>query len=438
MGGEPPVAEEADAFGYRADGWSWPVGHIITYRTTGVTGANIVPAAGSTQGTIDQVNAAALRAMNTWKADSHLSFLFRSSGAVDIEIKFGTMTTSSHVAETGETSHDITISKDRLWSVEASLPSGRYDLEAVLLHELGHSIGLWHSSAYDSVMEKSVETSPIARRSLSVDDKVAVSRLYDQWTYDVTLPNGVDVGTGADGSVWVVSVDQIIRKWNGSTYDGTECCGSRIAVEPSGKPWVVAPNGTIWRRLSATAGTSNWSQITGCATDIGIGGSSGSGVVYVLGCGRVAGGYDVYKFVNGAFQPIPQGGSAVRISVNRNGYVWVANEYGDVYSLGTPVNSVWTYQGEGAADIAVGPVRTQVNSGLGDIDYAFVLAFDQKVWSYNVQYGNEFNPSQFWPSVNTWWQLSDPNALGTSIAVASNGTPWTAGASAGGVRHPRR
>jgi hypothetical protein len=65
-----------------------------------------------------------------------------------------------------------------------------------------------------------------------------------------------DIGIGADGSVWVIGVDDhrdghSIYRFNGSGWDKVSGKASQISVGPDGEPWVVNREGDIYRSWGA-------------------------------------------------------------------------------------------------------------------------------------------------------------------------------------------
>ncbi len=64
----------------------------------------------------------------------------------------------------------IEIDASRRWSEDAVVPADALDLETVLLHELGHAVGLDHSRHYQAIMRAGIKPGHAPRRALHEDD----------------------------------------------------------------------------------------------------------------------------------------------------------------------------------------------------------------------------------------------------------------------------
>jgi kumamolisin len=64
---------------------------------------------------------------------------------------------------------------------------------------------------------------------------------------------GVDIGIGANGSVWVVTnpptQEPSIFHWNGRSWDAVEGAAVATSVRPDGLPWIVTPYAEIYVRV---------------------------------------------------------------------------------------------------------------------------------------------------------------------------------------------
>lgn len=125
-----------------------------------------------------------LRAIATWNAKTCSSPVFVLTDDEDgvlIEIrpildnwKFG-KAIAAHTDIDSDKFHGdirhvvIEIDATRTWSGATSVPSDALDLESVLLHELGHALGLAHSRNQDAVMRAGIKPGQ-TRRVLHDDD----------------------------------------------------------------------------------------------------------------------------------------------------------------------------------------------------------------------------------------------------------------------------
>ncbi len=137
----------------------------------------------------------------------------------------------------------------------------------------------------------------------------------------------LDIGIGADGSVWAAYYEGIYR-WNGLGWDNYGGSGSRIDVGPDGTPWVVGFSDRIF-----TLTSNGWLQLPGEAGDIGVG---ADGSVWVIGTPDE----DFFNFDGIDLQGIYRWngfdwdqveGNGLDISVGPNGEPWVTNAYGEIF-----------------------------------------------------------------------------------------------------------
>ncbi|HPH86514.1 MAG TPA: hypothetical protein PLC48_13680 [Ferruginibacter sp.] len=135
-----------------------------------------------------------------------------------------------------------------------------------------------------------------------------------------------------------------------------------------------------------------WSQLSGAASDIGIG---ANGSVWIIGTNSVNGGYGIFHW-NGSNWDAVDGG-AVRIAVDPNGTPWVLNDKRQIFRR---EGNGWKEVGGLARDIGIGSDGTVWVIGTTPVGGGF------EIFRYN---GNG-------------WQKTDGGAI--RIAVDNNGLAW--------------
>ncbi len=317
----------------------------------------------------------------------------------------------------------ITLDIAENWSMSAQTPSNAVDLQSVVLHELGHAMGLSHSGFPGAVMYP-VLGAGAQNRALALDDRLGVRPIYDKYVQVPETAN--DIGAGADGSVWKIgttpappnTADHNISKWNGSSWDvDTSGYAVRISVAPDGTPWVVNALGNVFHKSSSSPSSGTWQYFPGLsASDIGV----SAGGVWALSTTAVAGGFQIYSLQGQQWILEPNIG-AVRIAVDSNGIPWAVQASGAV---------IWRYEGWGtvpgisnALDIALPPGPL--------LAYAWavnnVSAGQQGLTLWDMQSSVSGSAPFFAPSVAQWWQAPFNSSAGAATAVASagpNGRPW--------------
>jgi hypothetical protein len=387
-------------------------------------------------------------AVNTWKAQTSLHFTEIASGSYDISISFGTIQCWPFVPcntdawavtwlpdITGNHS-DIRINTGKRWYYgTGDVPQDNLtgDYQSVVLHELGHAIGLDHSSIggdgwWGTIMYPGIAAGA-NKRTLSVDDKIAVSTHYDQW--QLMDSDTTDVGIGANGDVWVVAGDHSVWTLRGGGWHWTGADASRITVAPNGWPFVIAGwgDGSIWYRNSNSPDNGpppgqieppRWEQFPGnaCARDLGIGPDWG---LWIIGCEPGPDG-TIWKWTGESWTQSHVGGWATSIAVGDDGRPWVVDSGGAVYQYTT--NDPWTGTWRlvtlpsagghiGAVDIGVGPAPYPYIAGTGAGNF-YVL-------NEQGQIGDGGPGGAPWR--REWRGL--PNiGRGWRIAVGPNGEPW--------------
>jgi hypothetical protein len=302
------------------------------------------------------------------------------------------------------------------------VPAGQYDFWTVVEHEIGHAMGLNHSSWGDATTEAVMATytgttAGTSKRNLDPDDKVAVSVLHDTVT-QITSGIAIDIGASpvVNGAVWALGTDDTIWKWdggNGWIHEVANGVAKRIAVDGTGIPWVAAPWG-IYRRTSADPNQGTWEQRNGaCALDVGVGTVSPtdpSPVVWMVGCN----GY-VYKF-GGLWWDLDNSWpnpTATRIAVDRLGTPWVIGASQVVYHRSSADIAGGAYANLPGGSFDIGVSKFPLAWGVS----VFQVANGYQMWAFDYQNAAPGAPAEW-----TWKQFGLNGA--TNITVGPSGEPW--------------
>jgi hypothetical protein len=142
-----------------------------------------------------------------------------------------------------------------------------------------------------------------------------------------------DVGIGADGTIWIIGLNQpgacgnshpILRR-EGTTWAQKQGCARRIAVGPDGKAWIVTAEGAIFQWNGSV-----FTNVGDSAFDVGVG---ANGRVWVTG--NPAGTAGPIRMRDGQSWRTFSG-SAVNVSVSSTGVPWVTDGQGTVMFLKPP------------------------------------------------------------------------------------------------------
>lgn len=364
--------------------------------------------------TLAQAQAAVTAAFASWAHVTSLTFQ-QTTGTPDIAIQFAAIDGASGIL--GQTFYpnfggDMTLDTAETWTVASSTPSDQIDLQTVVVHELGHALGISHSSLFGTVMYPAYVSQ---FRDLMPDDKVAVSAIYDTWE---ALPGcAKDIGVGPWATiVYVIGCDVqsggfSINSWTEGT-GWTAMGGGAVRVAASiARPWVVNSVGNIYRRNSGV-----WEQVPGCATDIAAGGledgTQRPEEVWVTGCGTVSGGFSIHKWNGSGWVTATGGIGAVRIAADQFGKPWIVDSSGRVFRRTTddPLNGSWELLSGSATDI-----------GVADPNYAWSTGSTAVGGGFPIQVWDEQTAISGAPARRDWVQV--PGGA-TQISVEFGARPW--------------
>jgi hypothetical protein len=147
-------------------------------------------------------------------------------------------------------------------------------------------------------------------------------RVGNNW---VNVPGqALDIGVGADGSVYHVGLSNTLYKWNGGS-GWSESFGfdaAQVAVDPQGNPWTIGKNGEIAKYVGGVK-----QVVAGIAKDIAI---SANGVVFVVGTDGA-----MYAATATGWNKTTANISSLRIAADAFGAAWIVTTT-NVIQRGTP------------------------------------------------------------------------------------------------------
>jgi MYXO-CTERM domain-containing protein len=118
---------------------------------------------------------------------------------------------------------------DYAWSIDAADGRTRMDVQGSVTHEVGHLLGLWHSTTTGATLNPSTDGSPDAR-SLEEDDTTGLCALYDVVPGDGALGDACTETTDCGAGLFCLA-DGDDRYCSASCDDATPCAGGFTCLD---------------------------------------------------------------------------------------------------------------------------------------------------------------------------------------------------------------
>lgn len=337
--GVPDAPELDESNKYDLSGLDWS-SEQLTWRLMNTNGQCDINSLGGKCITQAQAESMLTNAFAAWQGPSRHTFA-KTTGAATIEVRFsaqypdgtgwGSRLAAGFKPKDGS---DLYINGNELFSIANTPPVNLTHLPTVVLHELGHTLGLDHSSVNGDRQAVMLPVlGPGVVRRLTPDDNVAALAMGLSWQRFDSTSYDIDVDSGPTWQNIFVVADPplpggytVWMRENGAwTILGDQ--GAVRVASNGGNPWMIQDSGEIY---SWDWSFSGWTRRPGCAKDIAVGGDNS---VWVLGCTRGNDGYRAFKW-NGAswnIDPNQQGGYAITVGpINDGGQnvPWMVTETG--------------------------------------------------------------------------------------------------------------
>lgn len=209
--------------------------------------------AGLTQSNVD---ATIVEALGVWADVADLTFTrtFSPNRRDSLDFEFGPIDSSGSIlaqayppddSAPSRAAGDIVFDSSESWEIGDARGGSAFDLLLVAVHEIGHALGLDHSTATDSIMAASVSASE-QFTGLAAADRAAILALYARAPNEPTNPpvsyrnprDAADVND--DGRVSPVDVLLLLNPINDGWAGRVELA---VAAEPAAQDWFLDPTG---------------------------------------------------------------------------------------------------------------------------------------------------------------------------------------------------